>query len=69
MLSPQLIINDLEPRDYCSYALKSVNLTVPEDALDILDDMVSWLIWGGYTEGGCLEMFKEFIEDQLGDGT
>jgi len=29
MLSPQRKINDLELSNYCSYALKSVNLTVP----------------------------------------
>jgi hypothetical protein len=30
MHSPQLTINDLDPRDYFRYVLKSVNLSVPE---------------------------------------
>jgi len=29
MRSPQRTIDDLDPRDYFSYVLKSVNLTVP----------------------------------------
>ena len=54
MRAPPLAINDLEPPDCCSYALNSVNLTIPrgdmenrikEQQLDLFADRTSCHRW------------------------
>ena len=48
---------------YNSYKL--TNYKLKKKGMNVMDDMLSWLIWGGYSEEGDLGAFKELIKEQF----
>jgi hypothetical protein len=38
-----------------------------EDALDVMDELLQWLVWGGVPEGGHVASYRELIEEEFGE--
>lgn len=60
-----LRLDQLQPigSHYNAYNLTTCKLS--EEGMNFIDDMLKWLIWGGYSEEGDLNAFKELIEEQF----
>lgn len=58
-----LRLDHLQPfgRHHDAYSLTGFRLS--DDAMDILDDLLNWLIWGGLEESSVLITYRELIEE------
>ena len=48
-----------------SYEMSDYKLS--NDALEIVDDLIRWLIWGGVLAGSLIALYREEIEDLFGE--
>ena len=66
---PQFVWDHLQPIGALNNSYKISEFKLSDAALEIIDELVHWLIWGGVDADGLIALYREEIEATFGSKT